>query len=87
MEDTEPGARILPDRVENNDLDIQRDVFLALRCNGETSHLTNIRALVNRGVVSLFGTVPSEGDIALAYCIVSGLKGVVRVICHLEVED
>ena len=70
-----------------DDLDIQQDTVLALRCNGRTSHLTNIRALVNRGIVSLFGTVPSEGDIALACCTVSGLKGVVRVINHLAVED
>jgi hypothetical protein len=87
MEDTNPIARILPDRVENNDLDIHRNVFLALRCSGETNHLTHVTALVNPGVVSLFGTVPSEGDIALAHCIVSDLEGVVRVISCLEVDD
>jgi hypothetical protein len=87
MDDTDPGVRILPERVADSDLGIQRDVFLELRCSGETSHLTNVTALVNRGVVSLFGTVRSEGDIALAYRIVSGLEGVVRVISHLEVED
>jgi hypothetical protein len=86
MQDANPTARILPDRVENNDSDIHRNVFLALRCSGATNHLTHGTALVNRGVVSLFGMVPSEGDIALAYCTISDLDGVVRVISHLEVE-
>jgi osmotically-inducible protein OsmY len=43
--------------------------------------------MVSQGIVSLHGTVPSEGDISQVYNIVSDLKGVVRVISQLEVAD
>lgn len=87
MEDTDPDLRILPDRIDRADLEIEEDIGLALRYNSETAHLGTISALVNQGVVSLYGTVPSEDDIARVYAIVSDLVGVVRVISHLEVGE
>jgi hypothetical protein len=85
MEDTDPDRRRLPHRIDHADLEIQEDVGLALRYNSETAHLGDVSALVHRRVVSLYGTVPSQDDIALVYAVVSDLEGVVRVISHLEV--
>ena len=87
MEATDPDERILPDRIDDADLEIQEDIGLALRYNSETAHLTDVSALVNQGVVSLHGMVPTEDDIARVYDIVSDLEGVERVISHLEVAD
>jgi hypothetical protein len=87
MEEADPDAQILPDRIDRADLEIQEDVGLALRYNSETSHLTDLSVLVNRGAVSLYGTVPGEDDIAQVYAIVSDLRGVVEVISHLEVAN
>jgi len=87
MEDTDPDVRILPDRVDSGDLEIQEDITLALRYNSETTHLTDVSALVSQGIVRLHGTVPSEDDISQVYDIVSNLEGVVRVISQLEVAD
>jgi hypothetical protein len=87
MEDTDPDDRILPDHIDDADLEIQEDVGLALRYNSETAHLTDVSPLVNRGVVSLYGTVSTEDDIARVYDIVSDLEGVEKVISHLEVAD
>jgi hypothetical protein len=87
MEDSDPDREELPDRIDRSDLEIQEDVGLALRYNSETADLTEVSAFVNRGVVSLFGSVPSEDDIALVSDIVSDLEGVVDVISHLEVAD
>jgi UDPglucose--hexose-1-phosphate uridylyltransferase len=85
MESTDPDVQVLPDRIDRADLEIQEEIGPALDYNSETAHLDDISALVNRGVVSLYGTVPSEDDIALVYAIVSDLEGVARVISYLEV--
>ena len=87
MEDTDPDPQRLPDRIDRADLEIQEDVGLALRYNSETAHLGDVSALVKQGVVSLYGTVPTEDDIARVYDIVSDLVGVVRVRSHLGVAD
>lgn len=87
MEATDPDERILPEHIDDADLEIQEDIGLALSYNSETAHLTRVSPLVHRGVVSLYGTVPTEDDIARVYDIVSDLEGVVRVISHLEVAD
>jgi hypothetical protein len=76
MEDTDPDERVLPDRVDRGDLEIQEDVGLALRYNSETAHLTDLTVLVNRGVVRLYGPVRSEDDIARVYAIVSEIGAV-----------
>jgi hypothetical protein len=85
MEDTDPDVRILPERIQRADLEIQENVGLALRYNSETTHLTDISAEVNEGVVILYGTVPSEDDIARASRIVNGLEGVKEVFSNLVV--
>ena len=85
MEDTDPDERVLPDRVDRGDLEIQEDVGLALRYNSETAHLADLTASVNRGVVRLYGPVRSEEDIARVYAIVSELEGVRRVISDLRI--
>jgi hypothetical protein len=85
MEDTDPNARILPERIERADLEIQQDVSLALHYNSETTHLTRISAQVNEGVVTLYGTVPTEDDIARACRIVNALEGVREVFSNLVV--
>jgi hypothetical protein len=87
IEETDPDERVLPDRVDRGDLEIQEDVGLALQYNSETAHLTDLTALVSRGVVRLYGPVRSEDDIAMVYAIVSELEGVKRVISHLEVAE
>jgi hypothetical protein len=87
MEESDPDARILPERIDRGDLEIQEDVALALRYNSETANLTNVSALVEEGTVRLFGSVPSEEDNALVYDIVSELEGVRQVISHLEIGE
>jgi hypothetical protein len=85
MEDSDPDRQRLPDRIDDQDLDLQEDVYQALRYNSETAHLSDTRVLVNEGVVSLFGTVPSEDDLGRIYSVISELEGVVRVVNHLQV--
>jgi hypothetical protein len=85
MEKTSPDAEVLPPGVDNNDLDLLEDVYVALRNNSETAHLTDIRVQVDQGVVSLLGTVFNQGDIPLVYAIVSELGGVVEVMNHLTI--
>ena len=85
MEDADPDVRILPDRIDGTDLEVQDDVGLALRYNSETAHLTDVSVLVDGGIVKLYGAVPSEDDIGRVYAIVSDLEGVIRVVSYLEV--
>lgn len=87
MEETDPDAQIVPNRINEADLEIEEDVQLALEYNSETAHLTDVSVVVHRGVVHLHGTVPGEDDVALVYEVVSDLAGVVRVVNHLEVEE
>ena len=79
MEDTNPDAEILPATVDNNDLDLLDDIYVALRYNSETAHLNNIKVQVKDGVVNLLGTVSSEEDIVQVYEVVNRLAGVVRI--------
>ena len=86
MEDSNPDVERLPDTVDNNDLDLLEDIYLVLRNNSETGHLTNIKIQVDRGVVNLLGTVTSEDDIPIVFDLVSDLDGVVEVQNNLQVE-
>lgn len=79
------SAEVLPPRVANNDLNLQENVYAALRDNSETAHLTNVTVQVDQGVVSISGTVVSQEDISCVYAIVSELEGVVEVRNHLTV--
>jgi len=86
MEETEPDAERLPERVERGDLEIQDHVCTMLRNNSETGDLTDIEVLVSRGIVLLRGSVPSEQDISIVDDIVSDLDGVRAVRNELRVE-
>ena len=86
MEASDPDVERLPDRVDDNDLDLRDDVYTALRLNGETFHLTQIKVQVDQGVVNLLGTVPTEDDISRVYDIVRGLHGVVSIKNNLQTQ-
>lgn len=88
MEQTDPDVEDLPDRVDNSDLDLQDDIYTALRYNSETQNIADqIEVTIENGVVTLTGTVLNEADIALVDEIISDLEGVVEVDNQLEVED
>jgi osmotically-inducible protein OsmY len=87
MEETEPDAERLPERVERGDLEIQDHVCTMLRNNSETGDLTDIEVLVSRGIVLLRGSVPSEQDISIVDDIVSDLDGVREVRNELRVAE
>lgn len=87
MEETDPDVEDLPPNVDNNDLDLLDDIYIALHNNSETGHLTNIKIQVDQGVVNLLGTVSSEDDIAVVYDIVSDLDGVVEILDNLQVDE
>jgi len=88
MEDSDPDVEVLPDRVDNNDEDLQDDIYEALRFNAETSHLdlTKIEVHVNNGMVYLYGTVFSDDDIAIVDYLIRDLNGVRDIENFLEVE-
>lgn len=86
MEDTNPDVEELPSRVDNNDLDLRDDIYLVLRNNSETTHLTNVKVQVDNGVVNLLGTVTSQNDIAIVDDIVNELEGVAGIKNNLQVE-
>jgi hypothetical protein len=85
MEDTDPDAEVLPPRMDSSDLGLQENVYVALRNNSETAHLTNIKVQVDQGIVHLLGTIDSQEDIPWVYSIVSELENVVEVRSHLTV--
>ena len=88
MEETNPGVEKLPPHLDNSDLDLQDDVYEALRLNSETGDLVDrVTVSVREGVVTLAGTVKTDDDIAIAYDIITGLDGVVEVNSLLEVES
>ena len=86
MEETDPDVEMLPRWVDNNDLDLRDDIYIALRNNSETGHLTNVKVQVEDGVVNLIGTVTSEDDIGMVQDIVQELDGVRGVKNNLQVE-
>lgn len=86
MEASSPDEESLPSRVDNNDLELQNDVYEALRNNSETAHLTNVAVRADDGIVTLLGTVPSDDDIALVTDIITDLDGVIEVRNRLSVE-
>lgn len=77
----------LPEHVDNQDLDLQEDVEIELRDNSETGHLDDVRVTVEDGVVWLYGTVPSDEDIAIVDYLVRDIEGVVDVENLLRLED
>jgi hypothetical protein len=87
VEEADLDIEDLPENVDNNDLDLLDDIQIALHNNSETGHLTNIKVQVEDGVVNLWGTVPTEDDIAIISEVIGDLEGVVEIIDNLEVED
>jgi hypothetical protein len=86
MEESNPTFEILPPNVDNNDLDLRDDIYLALRNNSETGHLTNVKVQVYQGMVNLLGAVFDEDDISLVHDIVQELDGVVSIKNNLQVD-
>ena len=43
MEEANPDVRVLPDRVDNQDLDLEDDIRTVLRNNSETGHLADVQ--------------------------------------------
>lgn len=87
MEESNPDVEQLPERVANNDLDLEEDIVTALRINSETGHLHNIKLQVHEGVVRLWGSVFSEEDIAIVEHLIRDLDGVVEVVNHLQLAS
>ena len=88
MIESNPDVEDLPVTVDNNDLDLEEDIYLILHNTSETAHLAdNIKIEVNDGVVRLTGTVPGDEDIALVYEIVNAMEGIVDIEMSLEVEE
>jgi len=86
MEAVDPNALDLPDRVDNQDLDLEQDIQTALRNNSETAHLSDVDAEVHNGVAFLRGTVASADDIPRVDHIISGLEGIYEVSNQLTFE-
>jgi osmotically-inducible protein OsmY len=87
MEDSDPDVEMLPEGIDNNDLDLEDDVYEAIRFNSETQNLTDVRVRAGNGVVALFGTVPDDQDLERLVDLVEDLEGVQRVLNHLVVEE
>lgn len=86
MEETSADVEILPPHVDNQDLDLRDDVYIMLRNNSETGHLTNVNVQVQDGIVKLIGTVESEDDFERVERIIAELPAVKGVQLHLQVE-
>jgi len=87
MEDSDPDVERLPEGVDDNDLDLEDDVYEAIRFNSETQNLTDVRVRAGNGVVALFGTVPDDQDLERLIELIEDLDGVHRVLNHLMVEE
>jgi hypothetical protein len=86
VEDSGADEEVLPSNVDNNDDELQNDVYLILRNNSETADLTDITVRVRDGVVTLLGTVPTDTDIALVDEIVWDIDGVLEVENQLDID-
>lgn len=87
MEESNPDVFDLPDRVDNNDEDLEDDVREALRLNSETQHLDDIHISVTEGVVTVRGTVETADDLGRAEAIIADLPGVRDVFSEVELSD
>jgi hypothetical protein len=87
MEESDPDVDELPAHVDNNDLELEEDVYVALRNNSETANLNDIEVRVTDGVVHLRGSVPDQDDLGYVYAIVSELEGVRDVRSRIEVAE
>lgn len=88
MAQSDPDLNDLPVNVDNNDLDLEEDVYVTLRNTSETVDLADrITITAEDGVVTLEGTVLNDADIALVDEVVHNVPGVIEVENLLEVAD
>jgi hypothetical protein len=87
MDDTDLEAEDLPDRVDDNDADLEDQIRNALRYSSETTTLDNVRVYVRNGIVYLRGTVDTDEDADIVEDLVLDIDGVMDVENELEVED
>lgn len=87
MEDSDPDVEILPEGIDDNDLDLEEDVYEAIRFNSETQNLTGVRVRAGNGVVALFGTVPDDQDMERLVDLIEDMEAVERVVNRLVVEE
>lgn len=88
MAQSNPDLNDLPGNVDNNDLDLEEDVYVTLANTSETVDLADrIMITVEDGVVTLQGTVLNDADIALVDEVVHNVPGVTEVENLLEVVD
>lgn len=87
MEETDLDMLDLPERVDDNDSDLEDDIRTALRYNSETMHLDDVRVYVRNGIAYLRGTVVSEDDITIVDEMVRDIDAVVDVNNELEVAE
>jgi hypothetical protein len=85
MEETEPGAVDLPDRISGNDLDLEQKIRTVLHDNSETANMAGLQLAVRNGVVFLAGRVESRSDIAIVDEMLRDMQDIVDVRNHLEV--
>ncbi len=82
-----PTRRCCPRSVDNNDVELQNDIYLMLRNNSETANLTDITVRVHNGLATLLGTAPTTQDIAILDEMISDMEGVFEVQNRLEVAE
>jgi hypothetical protein len=87
MEDTDLDVEDFPDRVDDNDSDLEEQVRTAIRYNSETTILDNIRVYVRNGIVYLRGTVDTDDDADRVEELVLDIDGVMDVENELEVTE
>ena len=87
MEDSDPDVEILPERIDDNDLDLEEDVYEVIRFNSETQNLSDVRVRAGNGVVALFGTVPDDQDMERLVDLIEDMEGVERVVNRLVIEE
>jgi hypothetical protein len=87
IEESSPVDENFPERVENNDSDLEHRVREALRYNSETTTLDNLHVRVRDGVVMIGGTVEFDDDISLIDSVVRFIDGVVDVRYRIRRED
>jgi hypothetical protein len=87
IEDDNWEIEDLPERVNDNDADLEEELRIDLRHNSETTHLENVRIYVRNGIVFLRGTVLDEDDITIVDEFVRDNDAVRDVRNELEVAD
>jgi BON domain len=87
IEESDLETRNLPDRVDDNDSDLETDIREALRYNSETTHLGDVRVYVRNGIVYLRGTVPGDDDLSIIDEFIRDVDHVRGVRNELEVAD